>query len=403
MDGQSSSEAPAVVDAGAAGSHSRSRSSSASGSRRGSFASVKSTSSSQQARNASQGKVEEPELDKSKDDEPGSAGNGDGSVHDKDTSEPAADAGSGDQDEASSKLGSELKPADELETATNDTQDAANATEDSNEGDKAAVPAILSKSIEVPADAFVAAAAQETRPFSLAAPETPTATTSNLNAVRALEQADQSAQSAEWRDSTLDSVALSEGVPLSPASDSGSIVTRFQSVSFTEPEAGPSTPSTSHRFSAANGDQNPRRLSVRSEQAGSGHNYDLIAQHAQSLEAEKQDNPKRKRRSEMGSADLRASFAKLRDEAEHAKAAEEMSRRASASTETDETGQPINWDLWGEIMSDYEGMAKERRKSHISYPWMPLTEVHLARGIDFLQQKSCQKRYRTASRQLCGG
>ena len=213
--------------------------------------------------------------------------------------------------------------------------------------------------VDGPADAgtYLASAAKEARPFSLAAPETPSESAPALPPRRTSGQADQSTGDAEWRDSTLDTVALSEGIPLSPISDSGSVVNRFQSVSFDESEAGPSRPSTTSQRD----NRDSRRLSVRSEKSSSGHNYDLIAQHAHSLEAELNGNPKRKRRSEMGSADLRASFAKLRDEAEHAAAEQGSSKRASASTETDEDGQPINWDLWGEIMSDYEGMAKERR------------------------------------------
>lgn len=385
--------------------------STADSSRRGSFSSVKSSTSSQRGRDSA-----------------GVAAIIDGGEAESETKSQEVDEGA-TRDESDGKDASEAHrtsvTANDAAVETRSTRSEPASTisdsgEPSNANDGAACPTngqensaaqlatakseSPSQPESSPAEGFAETGAIDGRRTSLPAPETPTATSTVLSSTdRDSGPANQSVGDAEWRESTLDSVALSESTPLSPSSDTGSIVNRFQSVSFTEPEAGPSTPSTSHRFStASNGNYDSRRLSSRSDKAGSGHNYDLIAQHAQSLQAELQDNPKRKRRSEMGSADLRASFAKLRDEAEQAASSEEMSKRASASTETDEAGQPINWDLWGEIMSDYEGMAKERRESPMpTCRSLDLTSVKYL--TTFVQPKSFQKPYKTEYLQLYVG
>ena len=256
---------------------------------------------------------------------------------------------------------------------------------------------------------------QQQRPFSLATPETPSGSQSadspgGRAAPRPASMASSSGASGsqQWRDSVastsaMESVALSDSAPgsepLSPLSGQGSM--RVPSVTLADleidPEAGPSTPSLpsagpegvspalpprrplqprqsdglEHEQSGQRNQPN-HRPPVRSDP--SIDNYTLISQHAQSLHDELELHPKRKRRSQMGSADLRASFLKLREEAEGSDAGGQLLLREEESTEGDESAAPavaegeVDWDFWGLVMSDYEGMAKTRRESHRMLP-----------------------------------
>lgn len=112
----------------------------------------------------------------------------------------------------------------------------------------------------------------------------------------------------------------------------------------------------------------------RQSTASSSHNYDLIQQRAESHHAELEEHPRRHRRTLRGSEDLRANFEKLREEMntpapshlpdEPEDNAKESGKDATSTTTTTaaQEAQAIDWDFWGEVMSDYEGVAKTRRE-----------------------------------------
>ena len=174
-----------------------------------------------------------------------------------------------------------------------------------------------------------------------------------------------------------------------------------------DPEAGPSTPSlASAGFGGVSPALPPRRplqprqsYDVEHEPSGQRNqpnhrppvrsdpsidNYSLISQHAQSLHDELELHPKRKRRSQMGSADLRASFLKLREEAEGSEAGGQLLLREESNEGDESAAQAVaegevDWDFWGLVMSDYEGMAKTRREScgMTSFPATLAEEFHV--------------------------
>lgn len=125
--------------------------------------------------------------------------------------------------------------------------------------------------------------------------------------------------------------------------------------------------------------------------------YDFMMARIESQNAQLEKDPKAKRRTKLGSVDLRASFQRRRGEVEsgmlHHPHQHHMHERQTSSDLRDtttiedsgsglETGQigreqasgpmedntdgdgesHIDWDFWGEIMTDYEGLAKSRRK-----------------------------------------
>lgn len=266
--------------------------------------------------------------------------------------------------------------------------------------------------LSTPAPASVALPAdlskEQQRPFSLATPDTPSSSQSatfpgGTDVLRPDSTVSSTGSGGQqWRDSVastsaMESIALSdsapESAPMSPLSEQGSI--RASSVALAnleiDPEAGPSTPSLASAGFAGVSPALPPRRPLQSRQphgvdyeqngernqpshrppvrsVGSTDNYSLISHHAQSLHDELEQHPKRKRRSQMGSADLRASFLKLREEAEGSEASSQLLLREE-SNEGDGPGTPVaadgevDWDFWGLVMSDYEGMAKTRRES----------------------------------------
>lgn len=118
----------------------------------------------------------------------------------------------------------------------------------------------------------------------------------------------------------------------------------------------------------------------------SSHDYDFLLHRVDHQNAALREDPKAKRRSLATKEEVRLSFNRLRDEAEHgqhapegqghtndgyhedlhrdidsdADAGEAKRRRASIAS-LNGTQQVTDWDLWGEIMSDYELMAKTKR------------------------------------------
>lgn len=170
--------------------------------------------------------------------------------------------------------------------------------------------------------------------------------------------------------SALESVRLSDSRPTSEvfsplANDFSSSFQEVEMPSGTTPPAAstssgiPLDADTNGKHLSASG-SNMQRSPTRQSTASSSHNYDLIQQRAETHHADLEDHPKRHRRTLRGSQDLRHNFEKLR---------EEMNTPAPASPvhESPPTGashepQQIDWDFWGEVMSDYEGIAKTRRK-----------------------------------------
>lgn len=128
---------------------------------------------------------------------------------------------------------------------------------------------------------------------------------------------------------------------------------------------------------------------TRQSTASSTHNYDLIQQRAEHHHQDLEEHPKRHKRTQRGSEDLRANFDKLREELQGgAGTAGGSSNSPTSSTavnpirdspthdglsagKEDSDGTPpsravdangIDWDFWGEVMNDYEGIAKTRRE-----------------------------------------
>ena len=210
------------------------------------------------------------------------------------------------------------------------------------------------------------------RPSSLPTPDTPSAPSSQepskLNG-----NGFEPAESERWRDSVaegsttppLETITLTNTSP--PASPASTRSNRDSVQSFhTFAEAGPSTPSSSSmmaHFSSSRQSINDasgvaRRPSLYSDSS----NYDLLMHRVESQNAKLKEDPKAKRKSLLGHADIKATFDKLRTESKHKRAESE-----DLST-VDESGQTvIDWDFWGAIMGDYEKMAKTRRTSNLHF------------------------------------
>lgn len=115
---------------------------------------------------------------------------------------------------------------------------------------------------------------------------------------------------------------------------------------------------------------------TRQSTASSTHNYDLIQQRAEHHHQDLEEHPKRHRRTLRGSEDLRANFEKLREElggsASPAPPVRDSPTHENQTVGKENSGAPsqsidangIDWDFWGEVMNDYEGIAKTRRKWH---------------------------------------
>ena len=178
--------------------------------------------------------------------------------------------------------------------------------------------------------------------------------------------------------------------PVSPASTNAN---RDSVQSFhTFAEAGPSTSSSSSmktHFSpsrrSANGGS-PVAAPPFSHAESS--NYDLLKQHVDAHIAQLEENPKAKRKSIIGQADLKASFDKMRLSSKHKRTESEDFPKLSESEEP-----TINWDFWGAIMADYEHMAKTRRKGFLD----SLRSFWVTFGFSN-QLKSSLELYRTGSR-----
>lgn len=196
--------------------------------------------------------------------------------------------------------------------------------------------------------------------------------------------------SEHWRDSTvndttspMDTVALSDSRPNSQtipsvAADENSSL-RDVDIPIDAPAASTSAgTSNGQHLSAKNtsaGEVESSEMGItptRQSTASSTHNYDLIQQRAENHHHDLEEHPKRHRRTLRGSEDLRASFDKLREELSGPstdtkpdspiREAPPLPARKSASGAPAQDTNVIDWDFWGEVMSDYEGIAKTRRK-----------------------------------------
>ena len=115
-------------------------------------------------------------------------------------------------------------------------------------------------------------------------------------------------------------------------------------------------------------DQAHTRASTHSGSSGSSNkDYGFLQQRAEEASvamAEPLSNGKR--RSQMVNAEIRASFQRMREDAEHFAQEGETSAFVSpdnsASNDYANGIQAIDWDLWGRIMSDYEDMARNSRE-----------------------------------------
>lgn len=215
--------------------------------------------------------------------------------------------------------------------------------------------------------------------FSLPSPETPTLAQHSRSQNRASPESYQNGQDTRWRDSDaegtstsrLDSIALTESsIPPSPSS-SGSYRDSNQKIdSLTVndrdddelPEAGPSTPRLSTHTHMRQSDEALRPSSSLSTSSATSQSstYGLFRQRVQSQMSELDYDPTAKRKSVRGKQDLRANFERMKEEADQ----DGQEGRQEGALEEDAGGsrQPvIDWDFWGDVMADYELMAKTRR------------------------------------------
>jgi len=172
-----------------------------------------------------------------------------------------------------------------------------------------------------------------------------------------------SQEDPRWRDSTaegtvdsvMDSVALSGSRPVSESVSSVKSVIVPVSVSLsTQPSS--NTNGSNIEATGSSMARSPTRQSTTS----SSHNYDLIQQRAESHHAELEEHPKRRRRTLRASEDLRHNFEKLREELTSPSPKSPAVDQPTMSQAQD--SHTIDWDFWGEVVSDYEGVAKSRRR-----------------------------------------
>ena len=236
--------------------------------------------------------------------------------------------------------------------------------------------------------------ASSTKRVSLAHPETPSSPTNHASLLT--KQLDAHAEDGHqndndrWRDSrvegttasAMDSVALSDSRPTSEvfsplANDFSSSFQEVEIPSGTTPPIA-STSSALPLDTSANGkhlstsaSNNMQRSPTRQSTASSTHNYDLIQQRAETHHADLEDHPKRHRRTLRGSQDLRANFEKLREEM--ASPSPPSPVNSSPPKGAPHEAPQIDWDFWGEVMSDYEGIAKTRRECFLQEPFSLLS------------------------------
>jgi hypothetical protein len=260
------------------------------------------------------------------------------------------------------------------------------------------------------------------RRVSLQQPETPSSPipeehqSSNTNSDASLlkKQLDETGVRAErdsenWRDSTaessplaMDTIALSDSRPTSVTFSSlatnenssfEGVEIPLDDASTSAPEASTSAGTSNGKHLSANtnntgevGSSEMGTTPTRQSTASSTHNYDLIQQRAENHHHDLEEHPKRRSRTLRGSEDLRASFDKLREELSGpnddapkpdspVREAPPLPARKSKSGAPAQDTNVIDWDFWGEVMSDYEGIAKTRRKLEHSYSTMPLMSV----------------------------
>jgi hypothetical protein len=221
----------------------------------------------------------------------------------------------------------------------------------------------------------------DSKRFSLPSPETPTMAQNPRSQISASPEPFQNGQDTRWRDSVaegtatsrLDSVALTDScVPVLPSSPRSyrdslqGITNSARSAGDDEevPEAGPSTPRFSTRMQQTQSDEALRPASSLSTSSATSQSstYGLFRQRVQSQMSELDEDPTAKRKSVLGKQDLQANFERMKEEADHEGKDEDGRQAGNISQDADGNRQhAIDWDFWGDVMADYELMAKTRR------------------------------------------
>lgn len=337
-----------------------------------------------------------------------------------------------------------------LATTSKRTSMASHANNDEEKGDILDDVPVASSSVDATAvkqdDGTSSTHTSPPKRVSLAHPETPSSPTAHnsdsllkkqldahsLPHEHQQQQQEGSNDDQRWRDSVadgttasvMDTVALSDSRPSSQVFSP--LANDFSASSFQEVEIpldetpAPPIASTSastalpSSFKVENSNTNAKHLSAndnkngtdmarsvtRQSTASSTHNYDLIQQRAETHHQDLEGHPRRHRRTLRGSEDLRANFDKLREEM-NTPAPESPTHSSpangSGAPHDLQHQQQIDWDFWGEVMSDYEGIAKKRRK----WPIQILASVLEADDFSWLciQPETCQKLFKTEYRQ----
>lgn len=213
------------------------------------------------------------------------------------------------------------------------------------------------------------------RPTSLPSPETPSKNTHALTDDDALlkqQETPRLSSHGSWRDSVattsaLDSVALTDtssiaSPPTSPISASDFSFVALAGVVEQATTNGHNVPSL-----ALPEDDTASRSEQPSPSGVSSHDYDFLRHRADSTSVAMAEHlANGQRRSQIVDQEIRASFNRMKEDAQHY-ASEHDDSTVSAKdlgTSNDYANgiQAIDWDLWGNIMNDYEGMARNSRK-----------------------------------------